>query len=153
MDQHTKRAAVAAGDASRETFDLRAVSSVKDGKQRITAIAAGGNDAIEKPVTVHPDGEELSVTDSDILGSSSALQLNLPENMIPNSNQAELKFYPNLMAHVTESVEAIMQRPYGCGEQVISSTYPSLLLLRHQKANGEDSPLRASRTLSESWLQ
>ena len=145
-----KRTAVAAGDASRETFNLRAISSVKDGKQRITATAAGGNDAIEKPVTVHPDGEERSVTDSDVLGSSATLQLNLPENMIPNSNQAELKIYPNLMAHVIESVEAIMQRPYGCGEQVISSTYPSLLLLRYGKANGEDSPMhaRAERYLS-----
>ena len=138
-----KRTSVAAGNASRETFDLRAVSSVKDGKQRITAIASGGNDAIEKSVTVHPDGEELSVTDSDILSGSSTLQLNLPENMIPNSNRAEVKIYPNLMAHVIESVEAIMKRPYGCGEQVISSTYPSLLLLRHVKATGENSPLRA----------
>jgi len=145
-----KRISVAAGDASRETFNLRAVSSVKDGKQRITAIAADGNDAIEKPVTVHPDGEELSVTDSDIFDSSSSLQLNLPENMIPNSNHGELKIYPNMMAHVIESVEAIMKRPYGCGEQVISSTYPSLLLLRHGKATGDDSPLRgrAERYLS-----
>src|SRR6185295_7654109 len=138
-----KRISVAAGDATRETFNLRAVSSVKDGKQRITAIAADGNDAIEKPVTVHPDGEELSVTDSDILGSSASLQLFVPENMIPNSSQGELKIYPNLMAHVIESVEAIMKRPYGCGEQVISSTYPSLLLLRHGKATGDDSQLRA----------
>jgi len=145
-----KLTSVAAGDASRETFDLRAVSSVKDGKQRITATAVGGNDAIEKPVTVHPDGEERSVTDSDIFDSSATLQLNLPENMIRNSNQAELKIYPNLMAHVIESVEAIMQRPYGCGEQVISSTYPSLLLLRYGKAKGEDSPMhaRAERYLS-----
>ena len=54
------------------------------------------------------------------------------------------------MAHVIESVEAIMSRPYGCGEQTISSTYPSLLLLRHRKVSGEDSPLRprAERYLS-----
>ncbi|HEY0762671.1 MAG TPA: MG2 domain-containing protein [Pyrinomonadaceae bacterium] len=138
-----KRTSVAAGDASRETFSFRAVSSIKDGKQRITATAADGNDAIEKPVTVHPDGEELSVTDSDILASSSTLQLTLPENMIPKSSQGELKIYPNLMAHVIESVEAITKRPYGCAEQTISSTYPSLLLLRHSKASGQDSPLRA----------
>jgi A-macroglobulin TED domain/Alpha-2-macroglobulin family/MG2 domain/Carboxypeptidase regulatory-like domain/A-macroglobulin receptor binding domain/Alpha-2-macroglobulin bait region domain/Macroglobulin domain MG3 len=138
-----KRTDVAAGDAARETFNLRAISSVKDGKQRLTAIAPGGNDAIEKPVSVHPDGEERSVTDSDILGSSTTLQLNLPENMIPNSNQAELKIYPNLVAHVIESVEAIMRRPYGCGEQVISSTYPSLLLLRQGKVSGANSSLHA----------
>src|SRR5947207_10247610 len=57
--------------------------------------------------------------------------------------RAELKIYPNLMAHVAESVEAIMKRPYGCGEQTISSTYPSLLLLRNFNKTGQDSPLRA----------
>src|ERR1051325_10774408 len=48
-----------------------------------------------------------------------------------------------LMAHVIESVEAIMKRPYGCGEQTIPSTYPSLLLLRQHKQSGGDFPLRA----------
>src|SRR5260370_655697 len=47
------------------------------------------------------------------------------------------------MAHVIESVESIMARPYGCGEQTISSTYPSLLLMRHYKQTGEDFPQRA----------
>lgn len=128
-----KRAQVAAGDASRETFDFRAILSVKEGKQRITARAADDSDAIEKPVTVHPDDEELSTTASDIVGGNASLELNIDAATIPNSVQGELKIYPNLMAHVTEGVEAIMQRPYGCGEQTISSTYPSLLLLRYYK--------------------
>ncbi|HKG78394.1 MAG TPA: alpha-2-macroglobulin family protein [Pyrinomonadaceae bacterium] len=138
-----KRTAVVAGDATRETFDLRAIAAVNDGKQRITATGGEVSDAIEKPVTVHPDGKEMSVTAGDILSSSAELQLDLPETMIPNSRRAELKIYPNLMAHVVESVEAIMARPYGCGEQTISSTYPSLLLLRHYKQSGDDFPLRA----------
>src|SRR2546423_4835128 len=37
------------------------------------------------------------------------------------------------MTHVIESVEAILTRPHGCAEQTISSTYPSLLVLRHYK--------------------
>jgi len=138
-----KRSGVAAGDAKRETFDFRAINSVKDGKQLITAVARDANDAIEKPITVHPDGEEVSVTAGDILGGSAVLELNLPETAIPNSQHAELKIYPNLMAHVVESVEAIMARPYGCGEQTISSTYPSLLLLRHHKQKSGEFPLRA----------
>ena len=138
-----KQTLVAAGDATRQTFDFRTVSSVADGPQRITAIANNANDAIEKPITVHPDGEELSVTTGDILINSAALEVNLPEHAIPNSARAELKIYPNLMAHVIESVEGIMARPYGCGEQTISSTYPSLLLLRNYKQTGEDFALRA----------
>jgi len=134
---------VAAGDATRGTFDFRANTSVKDGKQRITATGADANDAIEKPVTVHPDGEEKSVTASDVFSDTGVLTLNIPESLVPNSARAELRIYPNLMAHVAESVEAIMSRPYGCGEQTISSTYPSLLLLRNYKKSGQDSPLRA----------
>ncbi|HYW73767.1 MAG TPA: alpha-2-macroglobulin family protein, partial [Pyrinomonadaceae bacterium] len=134
---------VPAGDATRGTFDFRAVTPVKDGKQRITAIAGDANDAIEKPVTVHPDGEEKSVTGSDIAADRGAVNLDLPAAVIPNTTHAEVKIYPNLMAHVAESVEAIMERPYGCGEQTISSTYPSLLLLTHLKRTGQDSPVRA----------
>ncbi len=139
----TKSVNVAAGDATRGTFDFRASASVKDGKQRITATGPDANDAIEKPVTVHPDGEEKSVTASDVISESAALTLDLPQTAVPNSAHAELKIYPNLMAHVAESVEAIMSRPYGCGEQTISSTYPSLLLLRNYKKTGQESPLRA----------
>src|SRR4030095_8834020 len=128
-----KRTQVPAGDATRETFDFRATASVKDGKQRLTAIGADANDAIEKPVTVHPDGEEKSVTASNIVSDNAILNLDIPATAVPNSTHAELNIYPSLLAHVAESVEAIMKRPYGCGEQTISSTYPSLLLLRHYK--------------------
>ncbi|HEU4796138.1 MAG TPA: MG2 domain-containing protein, partial [Pyrinomonadaceae bacterium] len=68
-----KQTSVAAGDAARQTFDFRTISSVADGPQRITAFGSDANDAIEKPITVHPDGEELSVTTGDILNSSAAL--------------------------------------------------------------------------------
>jgi hypothetical protein len=148
-----KRSVVVAGDAKRETFDFRAISSIEDGKQRITAIGADADDAIEKPVSVHPDGEEVSVTDGIIVADSGALEIVLPENSIPRSSRAELKIYPNLFAHVIESIEAIMSRPYGCAEQTISSTYPSLLLLRHQKLSGEEVAMRprARRYLTDGY--
>jgi hypothetical protein len=148
-----KQAAVPAGDAKRETFDFRAVASVDDGKQRVTASGNDANDAIEKPVKVHPDGEELMTTAGDILGASATLELNLPETMIPGWKRGELKIYPNLMAHVIESVEAIMARPYGCAEQSISSTYPSLLLLRNEKQTGEEFRLhaRAQRYVNDGY--
>ena len=148
-----KRTDVAAGEATRETFDFRAVASLKDGKQRITANGGDGNDAIEKPITVHPDGEEVSATAADIVSDSAVLELNVPETMIPNSSRAELKIYPNLMAHVIESIEAIMSRPYACAEQTISAVYPGLILLRHYKKSGEDFALRrrAERYLDDGY--
>lgn len=144
---------IAADDARRETFDLRAIASIKDGKQRVTAHAADANDAIEKPITVHPDGEEKSVSDAEIVGQRAALQLEIPASLVPGSVRGELKIYPNLSAHLAESVEAIMERPYGCGEQTISSTYPSLLVVRNFKQKGRTSPLfvRAERYLRDGY--
>jgi len=137
-----KQTSVSAGDATRETFDLRVIASVNDGKQRITARGSNENDAIEKPVSVHPDGQEVSVTAGDIIDET-RLEFDIAESMVPNSSRGELKIYPNLLTHVAEGVEAIMERPHGCGEQTISSTYPSLLLLLHSKKTGEGFPLSA----------
>ncbi|HEU4713781.1 MAG TPA: alpha-2-macroglobulin family protein [Pyrinomonadaceae bacterium] len=148
-----KQTSVVAGDAMRETFDFRVIGSVKDGKQRITARGTDEQDAIEKPVSVHPDGQEMSVTAGDLLDDATVLNLDIAENVVPNSSRGELKIYPNLLSHVVEGVEGIMQRPYGCGEQTISSTYPSLLLLRHFKKSGESFPLsaRAGRYLKDGY--
>ncbi|HYH85659.1 MAG TPA: MG2 domain-containing protein, partial [Pyrinomonadaceae bacterium] len=133
-----QRSEVPAGDAARPTFDLRAIASVKDGPQRVTATGADANDAIEKPVTVHPDGEERSLTDATVFADAGALTLNVPSDAIRGSVRSELKIYPNLTAHLLEGVEAIMSRPYGCGEQTISSTYPSVLVLDHYRRKGAD---------------
>ncbi|HEY8184729.1 MAG TPA: MG2 domain-containing protein [Pyrinomonadaceae bacterium] len=138
-----QRANVPAGDAVRQTFDLQAVASVKDGKQRVTASGPEASDSIEKPVTVHPDGEEKTQTASDVFGDAGTLTMNLPPSVIPGSTRAELKIYPSLMGHVVESVEGILERPHGCGEQTISSTYPSLLVLRRNKHIPSDSRLNA----------
>jgi uncharacterized protein YfaS (alpha-2-macroglobulin family) len=136
-----QRASVPAGDATRQTFQLQAVASVKDGKQRITARSAEASDAIEKPVTVHPDGEEKTQTAGDLLVDAVTLEMNLPASMISGSTLGEIKVYPSLMAHVVESVEGILERPYGCGEQTISSTYPSLLVLRRDRQLGTTSAI------------
>ncbi|HEX8891553.1 MAG TPA: alpha-2-macroglobulin family protein, partial [Pyrinomonadaceae bacterium] len=136
-----RRAEVPAGDNSRQIFDFRVVASIKDGKQRVTAKGAGqASDQIERSVSVHPFGEEIARTTSGILGEQAVLDTEIPANVINKTARAELKIYPSLMAHVIESIEGIMQRPYGCAEQTISAAYPSLLALRAYKAMGKEHP-------------
>jgi hypothetical protein len=132
-----KTAEIAAGDAARETFDLRATASVIEGRQRVTAVGADSSDAIERTVHVHPDGEEIAHTDTRLLGpDGGTLETTVPAEAVPRSARAELKIYPNLAAHAFESVEGVMSRPNGCGEQTVSAAYPSLLVLRHHARAG-----------------
>ena len=135
-------------ESARDIFRFRAATSIKDGKQEVTAIGAEASDAISRTVTVRPNGEEKAETLSHVFGDTASVELNIPDAAIPGSLEVTLKIYPNLAAHVLESIEGILERPHGCGEQTISSTYPSILLLKYAKAaNKEKSPLspRAQR--------
>ncbi len=141
---------VEAGNSRNAIFGFKAVRPIKDGKQRVTAIAQSESDAMEKPVTVRPNGQEIVATESRVTTGNAAFDINFPANALPLTQKAELKIYPNLFSHVSESVDGLLQRPYGCGEQTISSTYPNLMILKFVKA---DSPLakKAKRLLQAGY--
>jgi hypothetical protein len=121
---------VASGDSGNAIFGFKAVAAIKDGKQRVTALAAKDSDAVEKPVTVRPNGQEIVRTESKFFRQGESFDINFPDNILPKTNKAELKIYPNLFSHVSESVKGLLERPYGCGEQTTSSTYPNLMILK-----------------------
>ena len=62
----------------------------------------------------------------------------MPEMAIAGSVQAEVKVYPTILARLFEAVAALLQRPWGCGEQTISSSYPNLLILKAMKQAGNE---------------
>lgn len=139
QDSATQQIEVASNETENAVFGFRADRFIKDGKQKVTAIAETDSDAIEKPVTVRPDGQEIVQTESKLFREKAEFAVNFPANALANTPKAELKIYPNLFAHVSESVEGLLQRPYGCGEQTISSTYPNVMILKFTK---EENKLR-----------
>jgi hypothetical protein len=142
-NQAARRIEVAPNDSQNAVFGFKANEIVKDGKQKVTAIAGKDSDAIEKPVTVRPNDKEIVQTKSEIFRESVFFDVNFPANALPRTQKAELKIYPSLLAHVAESIEGLLQRPYGCGEQTISSTYPNLMILKFAAKDGK---LRAQAT-------
>ena len=121
------------GSSQNAVFPFRVNLPTDEGLQKVTAIGGSDSDAIEKPVSVHPNGQEISNTQTRLFINQTSCDVNFPANALPNSQKAELKIYPNLFSHVAESVEGLLKRPYGCGEQTISSTYPNLMILKFAK--------------------
>jgi len=130
---------VEAGDASRALFHYRTSASVSAGKQQVSVANQSVSDAVQKTIAVHPFGRPDTQTASSVIDKTGLLTLQVPENAIPGSVRAHAKIYPNLLAHVVENLEAGLERPHGCGEQTISSTYPSVLLSEIY-ANEKDKP-------------
>jgi hypothetical protein len=147
----TVRASVASNASTPVVFGFRASQTVEAGPLRISAANAKEGDAVEKTVRVHPDGEPRDATASGLLRTgATTLALDLPADTIPGSLHAELRLYPNLGAHILHAMKAVLERPYGCGEQTISSTYPSLLFLELLKSAKSDSPMKE---LAQTYLQ
>ena len=121
-------------------------------KQKITAIAGTESDAVEKSLTVKPNGREIVQTQSKTFNDSANFDINFPANSFANTRKAEIKIYPNLLAHVAESVEGLLERPHGCGEQTTSSTYPNLLILKLEKDFGKNLDAKLKRQ-AEIYLQ
>lgn len=133
-------ASVPANGSTPLVFGFRATTASEAGSFRISAANAHEGDAVEKTVRVHPDGEPRAVTTAGLLSEgSTTMTLDLPADAIPGSIRAELLLYPNLGAHVLHAMKAVLERPDGCAEQTISSTYPSLLYLELLKASHAES--------------
>jgi A-macroglobulin TED domain/Alpha-2-macroglobulin family/Carboxypeptidase regulatory-like domain len=145
-------AAVPADGSTAVLLGLHAGSSIDAGALRITAANAHDGDAVEKTIKVHPDGEPRTVTASALLHGDSVntIHFDLPANAIAGSVHAELLLYPNLGANVVHAVKAVLERPYGCAEQTISSTYASLLYLELATVARTESP---ERDKAQAFLQ
>ena len=139
QDKSEKNVATPSNDSVTEHFRLKAIASGEQ-KETITGIGSTDSDAVEKTTTVHPDGEEISQTIGDLLTDDAKFEFNVPDYALTSGRQLKLKLYPNLFSQALEGIEGIVQRPGGCAEQTISSTYPNLLVLQYLKTTGKTLP-------------
>ena len=61
-------------------------------------------------------------------------QVNVPE-IVDSTLKVELVAYPNILGDLMDGIAAIIREPYGCFEQVSSSTYPNILALQFMEQN------------------
>lgn len=122
---------------------LRAAAASEKAKLQVSAVGGAAADAIAKTTRIHPDGELMSKSITGALSGEQYLEIEVPQRAISGSVRGEVKIYPSLLARLLEAAEALLQRPWGCGEQTISSTYPNLLVLQALKQTG----------IHDSWIE
>ncbi|HEY6967919.1 MAG TPA: alpha-2-macroglobulin family protein [Candidatus Angelobacter sp.] len=136
-----QRIEVPAGQDATARFSISADHSIREGKERVTAANRETGDAVEHSIAVHPDGEDVSQTLATLLaGGQNSFNFEIPINAIPGSVDAELKIYPNIGAHVLDSLNALAMRPAGCAEQITSIAFASVLVLQYLHKAGQDNP-------------
>lgn len=95
----------------------------------------GFADETKSIVRVQPTGFPVSL-------SFSAKELNKTvrlstQDAEQNSLKAELIAFPDVLSDLFTGAESILREPYGCFEQVSSSTFPNILALQFLKQSGQ----------------
>jgi hypothetical protein len=133
----TQKVTVEPGGDAHAIFSFRADARVNPGKQRVTARNTDTGDAVEREIQVHPDGQEISFTTGRILaGEDRTLEVPIAQTAIAGSIDAEVRIYPNLIAHVLDAMDGIGRKPAGCAEQITSIAYVSLQAVQLLKKAG-----------------
>jgi hypothetical protein len=138
---------VPANGSANAAFVVQARGTLERVAARVVAKGARAQDAIEKSIRVHPDGQEVSRTYGDLVEGATAFPVSIPAAAIAGATRAELRVYPNLGSLLLESAEALLVTPHGCAEQTISAAYANLIAWRFAQAAGVRNALVEKRAL------
>ena len=134
-----QQVSVPAQSDSSAVFSIVAQAAFRKGTHQITARNKETGDAVQREVAVHPDGQEISTSVAKLLvANDDTLDIAVPEDAIEGSIDTELRFYPNLMAHVLDALHSIDSSYVQCPEVIASQGYANLLVLQLLKKAGQD---------------
>jgi hypothetical protein len=99
------------------------IKVLKVGKWPLTAYAVGSkmSDAIERVVTVMPDGKEFAFAKNGYLGKGgdkeqadfNSMTVMIPDTSIGGSQNIIFRVYPKLASHIVEGMESMLKMPFG----------------------------------------
>jgi hypothetical protein len=80
-----------------------------------------------------------------LLSDGQSLDAGFPKGALPGTSRARVRIYADLSSQLQEATAALLARPRGCGEQTISSAYPSVLWLQIPAAKDPRNAATAKR--------
>ncbi|TCI90366.1 TonB-dependent receptor plug domain-containing protein [Tenacibaculum sp. M341] len=99
--------------------------------------STGFSDVIKRKTTIVSPYFPTRVSVSGSKSDAFNVQLN---NIVNNSIQADFTVYTDVIGDVMNGIESIIREPYGCFEQVSSSTYPNILVLKYLQETNKSNP-------------
>ncbi|MCS6850431.1 MAG: MG2 domain-containing protein [Gemmataceae bacterium] len=88
-------------------------------------------DAVQRSVTVVPDGFPVVGSYSDLLEKTAQTEIVLPPEMVPGTLKVHVDVYLSTLADLQSGLEGLLREPSGCFEQTSASNYPNLLVLNY----------------------
>lgn len=124
------------------------VLSSGENKLRIETKSQELTDIVEKTITTEENGIKVSnVIASGSFENKLDLDVLYLQNYKEGTGKLKVKLYSTAMSQAVENIESILQMPTGCFEQVSSSLYPDVLVLKYLQNRDEINEQLRKKTL------
>lgn len=97
------------------------------------ASAAGLADAVAGPLEIRPRAREVMVTSSGRLDGRVSMRFDVPSGAVGVPAKVTVRVTPSILATLGPALEYLVEYPWGCTEQTVSSFLPDLLVARLQR--------------------
>ncbi|EDW37150.1 GL26090 [Drosophila persimilis] len=127
---------------------------------KFSAISPLAGDAVHKSLKVIPEGitkyqnRAFFVNLKDVGEYKNTFELEVPEDIVPDSQRVEFGLVGDLLGPVIKNLENLLRLPSGCGEQTMSKLVPNYLVRDYLKSIKKLTPAietRIKRNLQEGY--
>jgi hypothetical protein len=136
--------------AGRATFPVRAKTH---GSASVEAPALAGelSDRLRLATEIRPYGRRTGRSAARQVHGETTFETEIPVTRIPGTSAATVRFYPDLLSHLSESAAGLVRRPTGCAEQITSTARVNLAVLEllSQSQAQHPSAVSAGKHLAE----
>lgn len=139
LDGSVQELRIAADQVGSASIRLRAL---QPGRHSLTVKAIGSHlsDAVQRTVSVKPDGKPVVRSFSGRLDENVTQSVDFPLDAIEGGSDLFVKVYPGGFSQVVEGLDSILRMPFGCFEQTSSTTYPNVLVLDYLRQSRQIKP-------------
>lgn len=129
---------IPANSEGRAVFAVVAKNAVGEGKVKAAITALGETFTEELNISIRPPASLQKESGSGTLDAGKTEALSMGSNYMPESIDGDLLISSSPMTEFAGDLDYLVQYPYGCVEQTVSSAFPQVYLYDLAKSMGND---------------
>lgn len=141
LDSRTKTIDIAPNDIGGATFMIRPTQKGIN-EVKVSARSTEAADAAIKTIIIEPEGVAREITDNLALsgGASMTIDTFIPELVVSDSGRAYITVTSSFLTQTIDGLEALLQMPFGCGEQNMIVFAPDVYITKYLQESGQIKP-------------
>ena len=141
LDDSQKTVNVGANDIGGAEFKIRP-TKLGINNLKVTARSPVAADAMIKTLIVEPEGVGREIVENLVLsgGSTEVLDTSVPPFIVEDSGRVYLALTSSYLSQTIDGLDALIQMPFGCGEQNMILLAPDIYITKYLEESGQLKP-------------